>query len=309
MKYKKIKKINLAAFFCLLFLFVPVVFCTAYFTYEPMEEIPGFGRPTDFISYILAIYRFGLWTIGIAALLMITIGGYMYITSAANKSQTGKAKAIITDAVVGVVLAMVSYILLYVINPELVSIKTLRAVIDEAARSYAGSYPKITNNMPKNCNAKEWQDIFTSVSASSGIDKCLLQATAAIESGCNKVPTRSQGGRDCGVTQIAARENCQTTCEELESNPQKALECSAKYLKSCSAKWRGPEEQKLRDMYAGYNGGCGALGPSQSCVGMKNDFGNDFYEWDCPKDCGGYCPVPARTSIFLAYYNQCKGGK
>ena len=278
------------------------------FSYTPMEAIPGFeGKTNDFPSYVLALYKFGLWTIGIAAVLMISIGGYMYLTSAGNNSSVEKAKSIITDALIGFVLAMVSWLILYIINPDLVSFTSLNQVMDKAARSYDGTYPVITNDMPKDCNAQEWQDLFSKVSQSSGIDKCALQALAAIESGCNKVPSRTQGGRDCSVVQIAAHDNCQTTCEDLETNPQKALECGARYLNKCSSNYRtNNEEQKLRDMYAGYNGGCGALSSSNSCSGMTNGFGNPYMKWDCPKDCGGYCPVPARTSVFLNYYNQCK---
>jgi hypothetical protein len=105
--------------------------------YEPMEEIPGFGRPTDFPSYIMAVYQFGIWAIGISALLMITIGGYVYLTSAGNTSQTGKAKGIIFDAIAGIILAMVSYLLLYVINPDLVKFRFLTGEKESSRKNFA----------------------------------------------------------------------------------------------------------------------------------------------------------------------------
>ncbi len=92
----------------------------AAFSYTPMEAIPGFGKPADFPTYIMAVYKFGLWTIGISAMLMIVLGGYMYLVSAGNASQTGKAKGVIADAIVGLILALVSWLLLYTINPDLV---------------------------------------------------------------------------------------------------------------------------------------------------------------------------------------------
>ena len=93
--------------------------------YTPMEKIPGFeNTATDFPSYIMSIYKFGLWAIGICALLMISVGGYMYIGSAGNKSTAEKAKSIITDAIAGLVLALVSWLLLYLINPDLVKLLT-----------------------------------------------------------------------------------------------------------------------------------------------------------------------------------------
>lgn len=90
------------------------------YSYTPMETIPGFGTPTDFPSYVVAVYKFGLWTIGISALLMITLGGYIYLTSAGNTSQTGKAKGIITDAIIGLIMALTSWLLLYTIDPDLI---------------------------------------------------------------------------------------------------------------------------------------------------------------------------------------------
>lgn len=303
---KKKKLLLLAVFLNL----VPS-FCLAAFSYTPMESIPGFGRPTDFAGYVMAIYKFGIWTIGLAALLMIMIGGYMYLTSAGNTSQAGKAKDIITDAIAGIILVFVSWLLLYTINPELVKINSLESAVEKAARNYTGSYPTITSTMPSDCKSDEWQTIFNDVASSSGVDKCILQALTAIESGCTQVPNRTFGGRDCSAVQINAGDLCKSygDCNVLEADPKKALECAASYLKACSSKYRNsPDEQKIRDAYAGYNGGCGALFASNSCgEDMKNDYGNSYLKWDCPKQCGGYCPVPARTTVFLNYYNQCKG--
>ena len=103
-------------------LFLPVLAMAASFTYTPMEQIPGFATDGNFYSYIGAVYKFGIWTVGIAAMLMITIGGYMYIVSAGNQASMGKAKSIIFDAIIGLILALTSYLILYEINPNLVSL-------------------------------------------------------------------------------------------------------------------------------------------------------------------------------------------
>jgi hypothetical protein len=111
-------------------LFIPIVSWAGPFDYTPLEKIPGSDgvAMTDFYIYINAIYKFGIWAVGIAALLMISIGGYMYITSAGNNSSMEKAKSVVTDAVIGLVLALTSYLLLYIINPDLVKIKPLPKV-------------------------------------------------------------------------------------------------------------------------------------------------------------------------------------
>ena len=92
------------------------------FTYTPMEQIPGSTTDGNFCNYISAVYKFGLGGVGVAAMLMITIGGYMYIMSAGNSSSMTKAKGIIFDALLGLLLALTSYLILYEINPKLVTI-------------------------------------------------------------------------------------------------------------------------------------------------------------------------------------------
>lgn len=96
---------------------------TSYGPYKLLEGIPGFfdaGETVSFPDYIMAIYKFGLWTIGLCAMIMIMIGGYMYLTSAGNTASTGKAKEVITDAIIGLILALISFLLLYIINPDLI---------------------------------------------------------------------------------------------------------------------------------------------------------------------------------------------
>lgn len=115
---KKVIKIYQLILSALIIFFCPL-FVYAY-EYTLLEKIPGFeGVSTNLPEYINAIYKFGLWTIGIAALLMITLGGFMYITSAGNSSSTGKAKKFITDAIAGLILAFIAYLLLKTLNPDL----------------------------------------------------------------------------------------------------------------------------------------------------------------------------------------------
>lgn len=95
-------------------------------SYIPMEKLPGSPGASTFKDYILAIYNFAIWAVGIAALLMISIGGFMYFTAAGNTSKTTKAKEIISDALIGVVVTMVAWLILYVINPDLVNINLSR---------------------------------------------------------------------------------------------------------------------------------------------------------------------------------------
>jgi hypothetical protein len=97
---------------------------SASFSYTPLETIPGTeGTDTSTLEgFLQGLYRFALWSIGVAALFMITIGGFWYLTSAGNTSRVGEAKKIIGNALTGLAMVLFAWLILYVINPDLVKI-------------------------------------------------------------------------------------------------------------------------------------------------------------------------------------------
>lgn len=115
-------------FFFLLFSVSTVLFVdqatSAGLQYTLLEKIPGFASTdgSDLPKYIIAIYNVGLAVVTLSAVLMISIGGFMYLTSAGNTSSMGTAKGIIFDALIGLVIAFSSWVLLNVINPDLVNV-------------------------------------------------------------------------------------------------------------------------------------------------------------------------------------------
>ena len=89
-------------------------------SYTPIEDVPGFeGQSQSFPQYIRNIYILAMWLAGISALVMITIGGFWYMTSAGNTSRMNTAKGIITDAIIGLVLMLTAWLILNTINPDL----------------------------------------------------------------------------------------------------------------------------------------------------------------------------------------------
>lgn len=94
--------------------------------YTLLESFPGFftgdEQMTDFPKMILAIYKFGIWTVGIAGLFMLVIGGFWYMTSAGNNATAETAKKIIWDSLLGIAAALAAYLIMYVINPDLTNI-------------------------------------------------------------------------------------------------------------------------------------------------------------------------------------------
>lgn len=69
-------------------------------------------------SYIPGIFNLAIGIAGVLAVLMIIIGGVEYMTTDAIQGKT-EGKERIKNALWGLLLALVSYILLYTINPKL----------------------------------------------------------------------------------------------------------------------------------------------------------------------------------------------
>jgi cell wall-associated NlpC family hydrolase len=81
--------------------------------------------------YLAAVYRLGIGVAGVLAVIMIMIGGFIWLAAAGDAGKIGVAKKMITGAVVGLFLAVGSYTFMQIVNPDLLSpgtflIKTVR---------------------------------------------------------------------------------------------------------------------------------------------------------------------------------------
>jgi len=221
MRKTRIFTIIFSAVFCL----APALVFAGAFDYKPMEMIPGFESETigNFYTYIGAVYKFGLWTVGICAMFMIGIGGYMYLISAGNSSSVTKAKGVIVDAIAGLILALLSYLLLYEINPNLV-----RLGGNNIGGNTALTEQIITSKtLSKGC--ENYANDFESASGGDKNLKCLLIGIANAESNCN--PNAISKHNACGMMQILPATAGQP-CEELLSNPSASIQKAASILAS-----------------------------------------------------------------------------
>ena len=82
-------------------------------------------------EYIAAIYQYLVGAATILAIVMIMYGGFRWITAAGDAGKIGEAKKTIVGAVIGLILALGSYTILNLINPDLVSFKSLRLALIE----------------------------------------------------------------------------------------------------------------------------------------------------------------------------------
>lgn len=92
--------------------------------YQLLEKIPGTDNlsGSDLPGYVSALYKVALVIVTLSAVLMLSIGGFMYLTSAGNVSAISTAKGIIYDSLIGLVIALFAWLVLYIINPDLVEI-------------------------------------------------------------------------------------------------------------------------------------------------------------------------------------------
>lgn len=93
--------------------------------YRLCVPIPGFPQRLNnsLVEYVREIYKFALTIGGLIVFIMIVWGGIEYTVYAGNASKVDEAKDRIFNAVIGLLLLALSYIILNTINPELVNLK------------------------------------------------------------------------------------------------------------------------------------------------------------------------------------------
>lgn len=77
-----------------------------------LVKLPNLSQFKSFGEIFITIIGTLLLFIAILALIAIIIGGYQYITSGGNAEATAKAKSTITWAIIGLVVAFASYVII-----------------------------------------------------------------------------------------------------------------------------------------------------------------------------------------------------
>lgn len=97
---------------------------TPYILLESIPFVSDSDTPADgvqFDEYMKGLFNLLITLVGVAAFLMITVGGFWYVTSAGNQSRATTAKEMIRDALFGLFIAIFAWLLLNTINPNLVT--------------------------------------------------------------------------------------------------------------------------------------------------------------------------------------------
>lgn len=200
----------------ILFVFFSFVHFSFAQPYTNQEKIPGAQPTQDFVQYLKDIINFGFAVIGILALFMLIIGAYQYLMAAGNIGKVDSAKETIGSALLGLILGLCAYIILYKINPDLVNMRAISQITGGAAGTGIAGQPAVsgtTGNYPttKSCQDEKLASLAKQY-ASGFASSCRLLSFASAESGCNpqvgKNPDSSAStmfqvtdgtARDCGI--------------------------------------------------------------------------------------------------------------
>ena len=175
----------------------------------------------DLNTFAAAMYKFLIGLAGIAAVIAMMVGGYMWLFSGGNASKVGEAKSIIGSAVFGLFLTIGSFMILNLINPDLVNWRfnpnieapTLANFANVKRICTAGERFKAVGELYKNkdktminpmndfrCGSvyypKHWEYEVACSKGKEETPECLKAKSEAFQSGCMDVSCPTGGSAD-----------------------------------------------------------------------------------------------------------------
>lgn len=94
------------------------------------------------VEYISAVYKYGVVLGSILAVIMLMIGGALYVIGGMNQGMITKGKEFITGATIGLVLLLGSYLMMNAINPNLVRLKPITIEVPREVVTASSQYCK-----------------------------------------------------------------------------------------------------------------------------------------------------------------------
>src|SRR3989344_465021 len=117
---KKVSVFQVAQVLAIVFVFVFALAPVALAQFQtPSSGNTGLPNDTSISGFIMKIINIALAVAGLIAVLFLIIGGFRYITSAGNEETAEQAKKIITNAIIGIVVIILSFVIVHVISNAL----------------------------------------------------------------------------------------------------------------------------------------------------------------------------------------------
>jgi len=221
-------------------------------SYQNMEAIPGQESPTDSLSvYLQQLYKFGISVAALLAVVMVALGGFMYMVgSAGNVGKMIDGKDMIISALTGLGLVMLIYLIVFTINPDLLTGNLTGSTtgVDQGVRQGGYTYGTAA---PSGCN-EEMLTEMNNAAATVGINAEWMAAMLRCGEGCNA--KKSPAGA-CGYGQVidgpyGSCTKCtynrskicglsgtpEQTCQKVIEDRRADMICSAKVIKDAANK-------------------------------------------------------------------------
>lgn len=260
-------------------------------TFTPNVPIPGLFEGTKFVDstlfsrYVSAFFVYFIGVIGVLAVVMMMWGGYHYITATGNAAKMKQGKEIINNSIIGLILALTSYLLLSLINPNLVNfsgifpsaISTRLQPLEKNARPQKSGTKVVETNfasIAQKVKTAGYQVTVQTEATRVGLPPERLMAILFIESGGN--PNAQSPAGAYGLMQLlptTANKTPQELFDPATNIRAGADELKRLFVKTCP----DPSDYAICDVCkngdwkfinAGYNGGRGANTCSRDCKGQ-----------------------------------------
>ncbi len=189
----------------------------------PLGKFGETEQQIDISKYIAALYSYLIAIVGILAVAMIVFGGLRWLMAGGNASQIGEAKEYIGSAIIGLLLALFSYVLLQTVNPNLVSLNWNRPELvkkeglggewctNEKVFRCGNSYDCSASGQPCGPNVKEGSCWGQYCSGGTGCLKVSLEELPDGAEATKKTEAADQGG----VARVCLdKSNCKPKCED-----------------------------------------------------------------------------------------------
>ena len=116
------KKFLVTLIFCLLLFFACCHSLNASFLgglQNTASHVPTYGQATDPSVIAANIIKVLLTFIGVVFMILFIYGGFLYMTSAGETDKVKKAKSLLKNAVIGVLIVMTAYAITYFIASQI----------------------------------------------------------------------------------------------------------------------------------------------------------------------------------------------
>ncbi len=162
-----------------------------------LPNAPASSAASGLPGYIKYLFIFGLAAITFVALAQMMIGGITYILAAGNVAKVEDAKDTIKQALLGLGLLLVSYLLLRTINPDLVNLRN-PTLVPTHFKERPEDKPVCTpSSCPSGCKTEcvqgVWDDKFCGCQTKKGCTYSQVTSQWCVRDGGKGIPMSTPG--------------------------------------------------------------------------------------------------------------------